>query len=385
MVDTLPPFVDRTHLQAVVRQVLRCDSAEIVACTSALLHGGLGAVEARNTIHRIAGSALVEGAVRSWSVVLKTVTAPRSGAPAADIGHPDYWQREALTFSSDLLDALPDGFAAPKCFKVDATDESVSLWLEDVVDSAGRRWPLERFGVAAGHLGRFNGAFLDGRPLPAHAWLNRSILRARADRNASFWSNLESMREQPLFRRGWPGDLADRQLELFEDRHVLIDVLEHLPRTLRHADAGRSNLFARDSDSRHETVAIDWAYTGVGPIGDEIAPLVVASVLWFHGVTPADLSELDAIAFDGYLEGLRDTGWRGDASLVRLGCAATMALRFGPLLGVPQLVNAATDTRTDLEQMIGHTLEEVLDRYAQIQPFVLERADEARRLAAPHL
>jgi hypothetical protein len=378
---TLPPSVDWTQLQTVVRQILRSDSAEITDCTHTLLYGGMGAVDGRNSIHRVAGSARVHDRVLPWSVVVKKVAAPTHGTPAADPGHPDYWKREALTFASGLLETLPDGFAAPACFDMEETEQGLSLWLEDVVDSEGSNWPLARFGVAAYHLGVFNGTYLDGRPLPQHAWLNRHLLRARADRNAAFWSNLEAVRELPLFQRGWPDDLADRALALFEERHALLDFLERLPQTCRHGDAGQRNLLARDTASKSETVAIDWAYTGIGPIGEEIAPLVGTSVFLVHGVAPVDLPELDAIVFDAYIQGLRDVGWRGDPRQARFGCAATMALRFGPLLGIVSAVDADAHLRAALEQAFGHTLEDELDRYAQVQHFVLDRADEARRLS----
>ena len=379
---TLPAFVDQANLLVVVRQILKNDSAEITECAHNLLYGGLGTAEGRNSIHRIAGLARVESDVVPWSVVLKRVAAPSSGAPAADLGHPDYWKREALTFASGLLNTLPEGFAAPACYSIDEAEDGVCLWLEDLVDTAGASWPLERFALAARHLGRFNGTYLDGRPLPNDAWLNQRLLRTRADRNAAFWSNLDVVRELPTFRRGWPDDLGERALRLFQERHVLLDLLEQLPQTLRHADAGRRNLFARDSGSTRETVAIDWAYTGVGPIGEEVAPLVVASAIWFNGVTPAELPELDAMAFEAYVEGLRETGWRGDRTLVRIGCAATTALRFGPLLGVVGLVTASPDQQPRIEQMFGRPLDDILDRYAQVQRFVFDRADEARRLSA---
>jgi hypothetical protein len=280
------------------------------------------------------------------------------------------------------MDQLPEGFAGPRCFEVDETDHGLRLWLEELIDSSGPSWPLARFAVAARHLGRFNGAFLDGRPLPRYAWLNRHLLRTRAERNAVFWSNMEAVRGVPLFRRGWPDHLAERALGLFEERYAFLDLLERLPQTLRHADADRRNLFARDHASWSETVAIDWAYTGIGPVGEEIAPLVVSSVIWFKGgVTPADLRELDAIVFDAYVEGLRDAGWRDDPNLVRFGCTVTMALRYGPLLGIVSLVSAGAEQRPALEQMFGHPLEEVLERYAEVQRFVLDRADEARRLS----
>jgi hypothetical protein len=37
-----------------------------------------------------------------------------------------------------MLDTLPEGFTAPTCFSVDETDDSLSPWLEEMVDTAAR-------------------------------------------------------------------------------------------------------------------------------------------------------------------------------------------------------------------------------------------------------
>ena len=94
--------------------------------------------------------------------------------------------------------------------------------------------------------------------------------------------------------------------------------------------------------------------------------------------TRRGLPELDAAAFDGYVAGLRDAGWRGDPRLVRLGCDATMALRLGPLLGVVQALTATPEQRTATERAFGEPLEAFFDRYAAVQRFVLARAEGVR-------
>src|SRR6185436_2557085 len=110
---------------------------------------------------------------------------------------------------------------------------------------------------------------------------------------------------------------------------------------------------------------------------------VVSSVMWFKGVAPSDLSDLDATAFDAYIEGLRESGWHGDPRLVRLACTATMGLRYGPLSGVVGLVTMAAERRARAEQTLGRTAEEFLEQYAEVQRFAWDRADEARRLTQP--
>jgi hypothetical protein len=43
------------------------------------------------------------------------------------------------------------------------------------------------------------------------------------------------------------------------------------------------------------------------------------------------------------------------------------------------VVDADAQRRAGLEQLLGHTLEEALRRYVDLQSLVLDRADEARR------
>jgi hypothetical protein len=99
-------------------------------------------------------------------------------------------------------------------------------------------------------------------------------------------------------------------------------------------------------------------------------------------VGPEDLPALETHVFEGYLAGLRDAGWGGDARLARLGYAATVALRYGPLLGVPPQLEADERQRAALTQTLGHPFEEAVARYGRMLPHILDRADEARRLLA---
>jgi hypothetical protein len=88
---------------------------------------------------------------------------------------------------------------------------------------------------------------------------------------------------------------------------------------------------------------------------------------------------LDAIAFEGYLAGLRDAGWRGDARLVRFGYAATAALYGVGTAGV--WLNAILeDDGKVAEKVIGYPIDCVLDQFALLQNYLLDLGDEARTL-----
>ena len=95
-----------------------------------------------------------------------------------DPAHIDYWKREGLLYGSGLLDALPAGLRAPRCYGCDEPAEGIVwLWLEHIREDGDRVWPPARWALAARHLGQFNGAYLAGRPLPHVPWLGGQRLR----------------------------------------------------------------------------------------------------------------------------------------------------------------------------------------------------------------
>jgi len=375
--------VDATTVTAVAQQAIGSPTAQAVGWEHQVAYGGYGVALGTNCLLRISGSATDEGRSVPWSAYLKLTLVPPVDAPRAlDLTHNEYWRREIATYESEIPAQLPDGLTTPRCYAVVDTGDCVHLWLEDVQEE-GATWSLARYGLAGRHLGRFNGQYLAGRDLPAYPWLNRGFLRARADRNVSFWSRLDERRDNPLFRVVLPGDTADRSRALFADRRALLDALDQLPQTLVHQDADRRNLLGRDGAAGlSETVAIDWAFTGLAAVGTDAAALTVSSVLWWKGMEPEDLPALDVYVFDGYLAGLRDAGWDGDTRLARLGYAATVALRYGPLLATPTLIEVDEQQKAVLTQTLGHPFEEGMARYGRMLPQVLAHADEARALLA---
>ena len=182
----------------------------------------------------------------------------------------------------------------------------------------------------------------------------------------------------PEVRRWWPQPVVDAILRLWEERGTFCAALERLPQTFGHGDAIRRNLLARrGAGGAEETVGIDWEYAGYYAVGEEVGQtLSVASA--FYDVEPAGLPALDEALFTSYLAGLHDAGWRGDPRQVRFAYAAHAALRnaFNAVgAHVPDDARRAATQRT-----YRHTWEELAERRAALRPFLLKRADEARRL-----
>lgn len=193
-------------------------------------------------------------------------------------------------------------------------------------------------------------------------------------------ARLRSSLEHPLVHRVIPPDVAEGIFHLYAGREVLLDALDRLPQAFCHLGAHRRNLFARcDMEGTWQTVAIDWAFVGTAAVGVEIVRLVQMS-LAFYAVEIDEASELDATVVDGYLEGLRDAGWRGDPRIVRLGYAAETALRVCSLLRMTLAVLLDEHRHAWAEHLMGRSMEEQVARGAQYYRFLLDLAGEAPEL-----
>ena len=308
---------------------------------------------------------------RPWSAILKVLRRPESASTAE-------WRREADVYASGFLDSLPPGITAPRLYAIDSADEEVSLWLEDVVESAPV-WPLARYAVAARDLGRFNGAYLAGRPKPDAPALRNDWLAGwvtmLGDRGAEALDDPE-MTTHELVRRAVPHTYFDRMRALNGRRARLLAALERLPHTVSHLDAWRANLIARDRNEVTETVAIDWSLLGLAPAGQEIAVFVNGARVWLS-LSGADADAVGELSFSSYLEGLRDAGWAGAEEDVRFAYAASVPLWSG--IAAPLWLRWFTlpARREWLERKFGLPLEDAAEPFGRFIGFALDLADEA--------
>jgi hypothetical protein len=367
--------IDQATLTPLVRSALNSKTVEVTDWECEQLHGGIGLGTA---IYRFSGEGHDREEKAPWSLILKTL---RPAGDNANVSAWNYYKREADAYQSGWLDDLPGGLAAPRCFGVAKhPDGTCWIWLEDVKDEIGSQWPLEHYSVVARHAGQFNGVYLVERSVPSWPWLSSGWLRGDIAQSASAIPLIRNSLDHPLVRRGWPGDASDRLFRLWAERDIYLGALDRLPQTLCHLDVFRRNLFARKAaDGDDQTVVIDWAFTGRGAIGAELATLVLTSVV-FNEVDLAQAQALEDIVFEGYLEGLGDAGWRGNPQHVRLGyTAASLRFRLGEL-------DRAIDFLLDesqypfAEQAFGRSMEEIEDHFAQVNCLVDSLIDEARGL-----
>jgi hypothetical protein len=371
--------IDQTTLTPLVQQALGSTNVEVAEWRHEPVIGGL---EMSSNLYCFAGRARVEDETLPWTLILKIVqaTPDHRGDPQGV----RYWKREALAYQVGLLDDLPGGLAAPRCYgTVEQPDGTYWTWMEEVRDEVGE-WSLEHYGEVARCLGQFNGAYLVGKPLPDHPWLTRKWLSKYVERAAPGVELLLNSLDHPLIRRSLPGVTSEFIHRIWGERHEALEEIERLPQTFCHLDAFCRNLFSRhDADGGHQVVAVDWSYAGIASVGEEIAPLVAASVA-FGTTKPADHLELEQIVLEGYLQGLSEAGWRGNPDVVRFGYAAALYWRYAVGAFIGEMIPWMLDERyhAAVEQAKGHSMQEEADKTAAQSAFFQHVYEQVHRLKA---
>jgi hypothetical protein len=247
--------------------------------------------------------------------------------------HPYYWRREPRVYESRLVERVP-AVRTPRLRGVfERPDGSIALWLEELREPVRS---LTGYGRAARNLGRLQGAL--AAALPDERWLSRRWLRA----------------------------YLDLRLELTgprsEEREAALRALEAGPQTFCHLDFYPANLFG-DGD---ETILVDWAYCGIGALGEDPGNFVPDTL--FDGFAAAEeAEELEAAVWNGYRAGLADAGWTGDERALRFAFCATPWLKYEALRAA--LVSWPLDEATKT-------------RWRATLPLIDRLGEEARELAS---
>jgi hypothetical protein len=358
----------------------------------------------QTALWRVSGTARVDQPVDgqlSWSVVLKCKSHDDARAGAVP---------EVEAYRSGLLDRIGEegfGLAAPRCYRIEpglpavqGEDAETWLWLEDITEAPSGAWSVARYGLAAYHLGLFNGGLpkpgTRGVPpaafeVPPYAWLGSGFLGYWLEMMEGSWDLgrvilAEGPEERaawrhPLVREHFPSSLRERLAQAWLGRRELHAALKRLPRTLAHGDAHRRNLLSqRMADGGDRTVAVDWAAIGYAPLGEDPGHLVTSSLLL--EANPGAAGELDEVVFGRYLDGLRDAGWRLNRRRrdeVRFGYAAHGVLNMGLFVGGGVAAGIAHGwVRRWYEEVCRRAFETLIQPMAEITRFTLALGDEAR-------
>jgi phage shock protein PspC (stress-responsive transcriptional regulator) len=340
-------------------------------------------IDTTTGLFRFSGQSQSANGNRTWTVVLKCIHDPTQWSQQPR--EYSYWRREILAFQSGLLEQLPPGVRAPRCYGVIENEDGAWVWIEHIQETTGMQWSLDYFQRTARQLGRFQGAYLRGTPLPDYPWLCQpffSIGWVEQDGWSGFMNPefKQNAWKSPIVQ----GALDDKQklrlLQLIVEELRFDVVNNRLPQVLCHNDVHRKNFMWTHSlqTGDEELIGVDWAFTGPGAIGNDLGELVGNS-MYFFDYNPYDVETLEAALLDGYLAGIADNGVGIDPPLVRLGYLISLSFWMATLPGWAAFI-LPPDSGDNVQAMYGHSTKEVLACWAYLNAFCLDRAVEARAL-----
>ncbi|WP_171651213.1 phosphotransferase [Paenibacillus foliorum] len=323
-------------------------------------------------LYRVAGTAWSNEEAVHWSLILKVVV---PAIQADDPQHYNYWKREVLAYQSGILEQLPEMIRAPRCLAVEEQDDhTIWLWLEEVTDRIGAEWTGQQYEEVVRLLGRFNGAYLCGVPLPDEAWLCKGWLASWVEECDKYDDRSvlnEEAWEIPILKGLFPTNIVRRYKEFYRTRGLLLKGLQRLPRVLTHNDAWPPNLFPQGKDS---LIAIDWAFVGIAGLGEELGRLYGLLLHSSVDTAAAVATRNDFLnrLLDSYIAGIREAGWDGDSDWVRFGFTASAGMRCGMV--IPKLIEQINKKKDE------ELLTDEMKARCNIAVHLLELAEEASLL-----
>jgi hypothetical protein len=340
-------------------------------------------IDTTGGLYEVRGNPDQSGAAPVWSCVVKVLQ--RSEETECDApGSWCYWRREAAFYASDLPALLPTSLRAPKTYAVTDKSTSCSVWMERVSDDTVETWELDDYHRVAVAAGESAGANLTDGPPPSRPWLVQGFMRSvLAD--GGFWAGFmsrdsaECAWKVPLVQESFDRTANERFDRLWARRHNILAALDRLPKVLCHNDFHRRNVLL-PRDRSKPPVVVDWAFAGPGAVATDAAQLT-GGTLYFCDVAISRASDLETAVFQGYLDGLRRSGWEGDVRLVRLGFTASIALWQAATLPGWVGIMLPEEEGVNVERLFGAPAGAVRDTWVELHEFALERADEAESLS----
>jgi hypothetical protein len=376
-------YIDDVTWQRLVGAVLHSERAEIISRHTEQIFVGVGA---GTRLYRDTGTATGRHRPAHWTMIIKVLTLDQLSfqSISTDQGSWDYWKREWHVYQSRWQQQLAGPLLAPRCLATGdllaETDEELAwIAMDDLAAMDYRPWPHGRFRDVARQLGIFNGEYLAGRPLPTDPWLSQDWLSGWTEEAKPLIDLLPIASSHPVAGKIFTTALIKDLIQQWEQRDELYQALDQLPRTLCHNDVFPRNLFGGGAGQPDHSLAIDWAFCGPAPVGQELTALVGASQAFFES-RPERWDDLERDCLEGYAEGLREAGWHGSDEIL-LGYLLSTALRFGLGALPPTLGLTLTADHEDLVvRVFGCSYDEFVANAAAFFQFQQRRIHQAKAL-----
>lgn len=135
-----------------------------------------------------------------WSLVLKVLYE----RPGETVDSPYYWKREYELYRSQMLATLPQtSLTTPIIYDCVEFPDACWIWMEDI-PADRHAWDWTDYRLVARRLGRFNGAYLTGHPIPDYPWLSDQWHCRIVPPLADVFDHLDDYLKHPLAQRVLP-------------------------------------------------------------------------------------------------------------------------------------------------------------------------------------
>jgi len=358
--------IDCESLNLVVQKALKNSSTKVTEWNANRVYGGGGT----SLIYHVHGNADHDkSSSAKWSVILKMLRADRSSPESWN-----YWKREALVYQSGIFSSLKR-VHLPECYFVEKFSDHINIWLQDL-NLSHCAFSSHDFEHVAYELGKMNALFVNANISDKYSYLSNSWLDEYV---CSAFPYLEFLREglsTPYVDVLFPGDMRQRLLDLWQEKNRMLKNIKSLPQTLCHLDTVSKNIFL--SNQTQDIVLCDWACAGAGAIGQDLAALIVGSVLLYDGDITS-LEELEKRVVPIYLSGLRDAGWNGNEIVPMTSFDLAVGLRYSfyGLVHLPIVLDESLHSWVELT--VGHPFLEFLQRISCVQDYALRKARKANK------
>ncbi|MCI0852577.1 MAG: aminoglycoside phosphotransferase family protein, partial [Chloroflexi bacterium] len=222
-------------------------------------------------IYRVSGSAQPDsGKPEPWSAVLKIVDVDADPAGQLEF---------ELSGSPEFL-AIGNGLRPAVCYGTQDRGRSERwIWSEDLTDVSQPTWTDSVFLNVARDIGKFHANSIG--KVPPGEWRRQGIygsimvsfgLAGSLERLPETASNALA---SPIF-----GETGVKAIAaVLQNYEAVANGLKHLTTVLVHNDCHVGNLYPIEKNGVHmETVAIDWATAGLGPLGEDAGNLIAVAV-----------------------------------------------------------------------------------------------------------
>ena len=250
--------------------------------------------------------------------------------------HWNYCRREAQLYAQGTVRSEMGGVSAPHCYGVFDEPSRLLIWLEYIAGQQDHQWSDTQVREVAFALGRFNGYGCNNPLIHEAKTASQQWLRSYVQSNSSFIAQIPQLKAHPLVGKALETDLLPEYLNFCAERMLWLARLESLPQTFCHLDIHRGNVAIQTApDNQHRIVAIDWSFSGIASIGQELGPLIHSN---------RRMPDIHEMAVDAYIRGLQAAGYRDNADCVWWSAAISAALTYC-VAQVGLLINSLLDER----------------------------------------